>query len=556
MKLLTDLQKEILIAAAAVVMLLGALTGAPPAIAAERPNFVVIQTDDQSPLLLDSNYRGKDGRFHKTMPNTMREIVRSGTEFQNYYATSPVCSPSRASLLTGQYPHTNNLVTNVGPFGGWQGWSRLPIQDNNLPLALKKAGYRTSHFGKFINSYFDFDTGSPTRQVPRGWNRWYTASFRSGNNRFYGYPVNDDGRIRGPLGAKRYRYRDRIDPAACQVMTSGVRKPAGGPRVPCNYATDVFTRKAVNELSNRNRKPFYLQIDYDAPHGDVRPPEGPQPATRHIGKASRTPLKTSGSFNERDFSDKPSLIRQAAPWLLTSREKRKLRVSYRRQIESLMAVDEGVGEIVRSLRRSGELDNTYIFFVSDHGFFLGEHRFALAKFLPYEESSSVSMAVRGPGVPERGNSGEVVGNIDVPATIADLAGVSPGYRMDGRSLRRFWNNPHRRSTRPVEISLMRPADRNGVSSGAQSGVGQVSGKAPAFRYRGYRVGPYKLIRYWFGESELYDLSRDPYELRNRYDDPGYSEVRQYMDSHLEHVTGCTASECREELPPWPEPSLP
>ena len=141
MALLTDIRKEFLIAAAAAILLVGVLTGTPAAMAAERPNFVVIQTDDQSPELLDSYYRGNSGIYRRTMPNTLREIVRNGTEFQNYYATSPVCSPSRASLLTGQYPHTNDLLTNSGEFGGWQGWSSLPIQNENIPLELKTVSY-------------------------------------------------------------------------------------------------------------------------------------------------------------------------------------------------------------------------------------------------------------------------------------------------------------------------------------------------------------------------------------------------------------------------------
>ena len=501
MKLLTDIQKELLIAAAAALLLVGALAGAPSATAAQRPNFVIIQTDDQSPELLRSEYRGKNGKFRKTMPNTVRQIFQRGTEFRNYYATSPVCSPSRASLLNGQYPRNNNLLSNDGPFGGWQGWQSQAISRNNIPLALKQAGYRTSHFGKFMNSYFDLEAGRPTREVPRGWNTWFTASFRSGDNRFYGYPVNNGGQIQGPFGSRNYTIDKRIDPAACQVMTAKVRVEKGRPKERCNYATDLYTRKAVKELRSvgRKRKPFYVQIDYDAPHGDVRPPVGPQPATRHIGKASRTPLKTNPNFNEWDLSDKPSLIRAAAPRLLNGREKRKLKTAYQSQLESLMAIDESVKAIVKTLRRTGELDNTFIIFTSDHGYFLGEHRFALAKFLPYESSSSVSMAVRGPGVPRRSSSGEIVGNIDVPATVADLAGIEPDYLLDGRSLKAFWKDPNRRSRRPIAISLYNQTGEPQLPGESQlSGGPRVSARAPALRYRGYRVGPYKLVRYLSG----------------------------------------------------------
>ena len=546
MKPLTDIKREMLVAAAAVLLLAGVLAGAPAAASAQRPNFVVIQTDDQSPHLLKSAYRGRDGVFRPTMPNTVGKIFRAGTEFRNYYTTSPVCSPSRASLLNGQYPKNNNLLTNDGSFGGWLGWKGQAISENNIPLALKRAGYRTSHFGKFMNSYFELDTGRPTPDVPRGWSRWFTASFKSGDNLFYGYSVNDDGRIRGPFGKRNYTSKKRIDPPSCGLLTAKVRERPRGPEVRCNYTTDLFTRQAVRELREKGaRKPFYMQIDFDAPHGDVRFPVGPQPATRHIGKASRTPLTKDPSFNESDISDKPPLIQEAAARPLTGGDTRKLKGAYRSQLESLMAIDEGVGAIVKNLRRIGELDNTYIFFVSDHGYFLGEHRFSLAKFLPYESSSSVSMAVRGPGVPKFSSSNEVVGNIDVPATIADLASLETPYELDGRSLRGFWKDPGRRSRRPVGIALFSP-----------TATPQLSARAPALRYRGYRVGPYKLIRYWTGESELYDLSRDPYELSNVYEDPAYVAVRQYVVSHYDDVVNCVADGCRESLPPWPEPTLP
>ncbi len=544
MNLPSDIRKLLLAASAAALLLAGALAGPPAAVAAQRPNFVIIQTDDQSPHLLKSKYRGKDGRFRPTMPNTVEQIFRNGTEFRNYYATSPLCSPSRASLLNGQYPKNNGLRSNTGPLGGWTAWKALPISENNIPLALQQAGYRTSHFGKFMNNYFNLETGRPTRERPLGWSNWYTASFESRDNRFYGYSVNDDGRINGPFGTRKYTATKRIDPAACRLKTSKV-KVRGQGRVPCNYTADLFTREALKELRSRRDRPFYLQIDYDSPHGDVRPPSGPQPATRHIGKASRTPLLTEPSFNERDMSDKPSVVRDAAPRQLNRKEKSRLKRAYHSQLEALMAVDESVGAIVRALRRTGELDNTYIFFVSDHGYFLGEHRFALAKFLPYESSSSVSMAVRGPDVPRSSGSNEVVGNIDVAATVADLAGIEPEYDLDGRSLRRFWQDPTRRSRRPVGISLFN-----------QGTEALLSARAPSLRYRGYRVGPYKLIRYLVGGSELYDLSRDPWELRNRYEDPAYLEVRDYLESNFRQVINCVGAECRESLPPWPEPTPP
>ncbi len=529
-------------AAIAVLPLAAAIGREPSAARAERPNIVVIETDDQSARTMKASYRGKAGGYKKVMPNTLREVVRAGTEFRNYYATSPVCSPSRASLLSGQYPHNSGLVSNEGAFGGWTGWQNLPISEENVPVALQEAGYRTSHFGKFINDYFDDVAGRVDQTVPLGWNRWFTTAFAPGT-RYYGYRVNDNGYAIGPIGNPDYRSRGRtVDSRKCTAESLAKQDH----RKKCTYLNDVMTRAAVKEVRRRNDSPFFLQVDYQAPHGDIREPKGPQPATRHRGSAARTPLPKPPSFNEFDFSDKPASIQAAASQRLGGTQVSNLTGYYRRYLESLRSVDDGVGEIVKALKKTGQLDNTYIFFLSDHGYFFGEQRFTSGKFLPYEASSKVAMAVRGPDVPARGKSDEVTGNIDVPATVLKLAGAKPGYKVDGRSLRNYWRDPDLSSSRPIGISLATPVQETDAA---------ISVKAPALRYFAFRVGPYKFVRYRNDEVELYDLERDPWEIRNVAADPAYAGVLQYMSSHLDQVSDCHGNQCRQQLPPWPEPAL-
>lgn len=154
------------------------------------------------------------------------------------------------------------------------------------------------------------------------------------------------------------------------------------------------------------------------------------------------------------------------------------------------------------------------------------------------------MAVRGPTVPEGRKSLDVTGNIDIAPTALKLAGVTPDYEMDGRPLQSSWRNPGVRSRRPVGISLRllpRIADAG------------ISNKAPILNYEGFRVGPYKFVDYERGGQELYDLSRDPFEMNNRIGSARYAGVREYMESHLEEVARCEAAACRAALPPWPEP---
>ncbi|HMT04328.1 MAG: sulfatase [Solirubrobacterales bacterium] len=519
-----------------VALLLGHADAAPAA----RPNFVVIQTDDQNAATVRAKFRALDGSYRPVMPNTVRLLLNRGTEFTNHYASSPVCSPSRASLLSGQYPWNNGVLANEGPNGGWTGWQRHDIIEHNLPVTLASAGYRTAHFGKFTNSYFDEVNDRVDTTVPPGWSRWFTTAYMPGT-RFYGYRLNVDGRPVGPVGNPGYRAEGRgTDPAGCDVRRLDRIWPAG----PCHYLTDVMTAAAVREIRQEKQRPFYIQVDYQAPHGDVAAPRGPQPASRHLGTAARTPVPRQPSFNEADFSDKPPVIRNAAPRRMGSTEISALGRSYRSYIESLRAVDDGIGAIFQALEQSGRLSNTYVILTSDHGMFLGEHRFDWGKFLPYEDSSSVMTAVRGPGVSRGARSGELTANIDIPVTVMDLAGAKPDYPVDGRSMEPFWRNPSRKTNRPVAIAIDSRQTRANAS---------ISARAPALRYRGFRIGRYKYIRYDDGGEELYDLARDPDEMNNRFRSPAYSGVLAYMRENLGLVTGCAATTCREGLkaPPGP-----
>jgi len=506
---------------------------------AARPNFVVLQTDDQNAATVRARMRGQVGGFRRVMPHTLRQIVRKGTEFRNYYASSPVCSPSRASLLSGQYPWNNGIESNRGGDGGWTGWQNHGIYHQNLPVALQAGGYRTIHVGKFSNGYYDRARGRPESAVPPGWSDWFTTSYVRGT-RNYGYNVNVNGRVVGPVGDPLYgQAGPGIDPAACSPARLDEIWPSGG----CKFSSDVFAAAAIRTIE-RTDGPFYLHVDFQAPHGDKRGPRGPQPATRWLGAASETPLPRPPSFNEPNFTDKPDLVRSLAPRRMGSNQKRRLKHSYRRYLESLRSVDDGIGAILRSLRRSGKLRNTYVFVLSDHGLFLGEHRYDWGKFMPYEASSSPFMAVRGPRVPRGEVSRAVVGNVDVPVTIMRLARVRPGYEVDGRPLGRYWRHPDRRTYRPMPI----------VIGPGRGRAASVSAHAPALRYRGFRLGPYKYVAYARGGEELYDLSIDPEELRNRIDAPAYEGIARFMRSHLKEVTSCSGSACARTLAP-PEPSL-
>ncbi|MEX0620782.1 MAG: sulfatase-like hydrolase/transferase [Solirubrobacterales bacterium] len=520
-----------------------ALSAAPGFAQAARPNFVIIQTDDQNARTAKATLRKYLGGRALVMPNTVREIFRGGTEFSDYYVTTPTCAPSRASLLTGQYPQNSGLTENFGSGGGWSGWRNLPANQSNLPVALQEAGYRTSHFGKFINGYWQVDENRVETTVPPGWDNWFTTSYVS-QALHYGYQVNDNGVARGGYGNPMYNANLGTDPERCSVETLLRQGNANG----CRYQADVITRAAVREIRRNSGESLYLQIDYEGPHGDGRPPVGPQPATRHVGSTAWTPVARPPNFNESDMSDKSSVIQNSAPERMGFIRFQWLKYYYLRYLASLRAIDDGVGAIIETLRQTGKLENTYIFFLSDNGVFLGEHRFDHGKFLPYDGASQVAMAVRGPGVPGGGRSGELVANIDIAPTLLQLAGTSADWPVDGRTLIPFWRDPSRETRRPVGSTFAR------LQAELEPDEASLSAASPVLDYRGFRVGPYKYFRFnESGEEELYDMSRDPWELRNRINSPAYIQVKQYMRTHLPVVDGCVGAGCQAPLPQWPSP---
>jgi len=521
--------------------------GLPPAARAagevSRPNVVLIQTDDQSLISLRARFRDYWDRQRRAMPNTLGLIGAKGVEFTNYYVSDPLCSPSRATLLSGQYAHTSNMKRNSGPEGGWTGWQTQPIMNENLAVALDRAGYHTAHVGKFTNGYVGETPDSVELTVPPGWDHWYVPSY--GNTLYYyGTLLNIDGVESGPLGSEGYDIGGReTDPPACTA--ANLLDPVPG--VVCNHSTDLFSRDAVAQIEQSGDQPFYLQVDYNTPHGDFRSPIGAQPLSRHYDTALKTVMKRPAGFNEADVSDKPSFIRQMPR--LSAGEIKQIGVRWQKDLESLRGVDDGVGAIVKALRRTGKLANTYIFFTSDNGQFNGEHRMGSAKFLPYEPAARMPLLIRGPGIRPRTKTAELTANVDLAPTILSLTGARLPGGYDGRSLKPFWKSLKRRTRRPIVLEgFSGPNDVPPIAGDASA-----SAPAPPRNFSGLRAGRYKYIEYTSGDRELYDLRRDPAELINRAGDPAWRQVLRRMTRELAARKDCRGSVCRAQTNPLPAP---
>jgi len=532
--------------------------GAAQQSAKQKPSFVVIQIDDAT---LDQLYASLNvgGIDVQAMPYTLSLIAGRGITFNRYYVPYPLCCPSRVSLLTGRYAHNHNVRGNVPPNGGFTGFKARQAYAHNLAPWLQAAGYRTIHIGKFLNGYGDepFDEG---KDVPPGWNAWHSVLRADTNHYFYGYTLNDNGVLDGPFG----------DSGSWDTREYGERDDFGCPTAPlngkpCFYETDVFNRIASEEMYGTSpEQPFYLQLDYTAPHGDFRRPAGPEPATRHYNTFAGAPYPhdRAQGFNEGNVNDKPRFIREA-PYL-SLQDIHTYRVYYQKALESLRSVDEGVKQVVDTLGGLSRLRNTYIIFTSDNGFFYGEHRLTGGKFIAYEPATHLPLLMRGPGIKPGTSTGELAANIDLAPTILELAGATADKSIDGRSLVPYMKDPSLRSRRPILFeSFVETADveANGEPTAQRSvkeviprtrkGDASASIVAPPKDYLGIRLGPYKYIEWPSGEKELYDITKDPYELNNIIRVRNLSPIRAFLHAQLVRLEACVGKTCQEVTPKFP-----
>jgi N-acetylglucosamine-6-sulfatase len=469
-------------------------TGAPDRAVAgdqgqERPNVVVIMSDDQTAV------------SQSVMTRTNALLGDKGATFTNSFVNWPVCCPSRATLLTGQYAHNHQVLGNAAPFGGFE---RLDTSET-LAVWLERAGYHTTHIGKFLNGYENSSVGAPP-----GWSQW------NGTKRtyvFYGEQLFVDG----------------------QLATYGsTGEDPDNPAQPETYSTDVFTDLAVETINERtpSGQPFFLSLAYLAPHSggpnSGRCAGSAKPAVRHKGTYDAEPLPAPPSFNEADVSDKPQGI--ATRPALTANQIANATRNYRCRLESLHAIDEGVERVVQALRAQDELDDTLIVYTADNGFFHGEHRIQTGKNRVYEEAIRVPLLMRGPGVPEGVTVDELAINADISATALDAAGAEAGRAQDGRSLIGLAEHPERRRGRELLIEQF---------TGDDDGDGQ-----PGVTYTAIRTAHLKYVENGTGELELYDLDADPYELTNLAGDPAYAAAQAALASRLATLRGCAGEGCR------------
>lgn len=450
--------------------------------APERPNVVVLETDDQTLAEME------------VLPNVRHLIGDEGVTFDNNFDSFSLCCPSRATFLTGQYSHNNGVRNNALPDGGFEKLDGT----NTLAVWLQRAGYYTVHLGKYLNGY---GRRNPL-EIPPGWSEWH-GSVDPSTYRYYGYTLNENG-----------------------VLTTYCAVPE-----PSCYQTDVQRDKA-NEIIRRRATggPFFLWVAFLADHsGGPREPGDPpnlatpDPAPRHRDRLAGTPLPQSPSFNEADVSDKPLQIRRRP--LINAPGQAAIQENWQQRRETLLAVDEAVASIVETLRATGELDNTLLVFTSDNGFFHGEHRIRSGKVLLYEESIHLPLLMRWTGntsLPRGVQRTQLAMNIDDAPTILAAAGAHPGRMEDGTSLLPLWRDGGRELGRDLLVDNM----------------------PGATHFDAIRTRNFMYAEYLNGDRELYDLKQDPYELQSQHANPVYDAVRASLAARLHDLVRCAGATCR------------
>ena len=501
----------------ALTLLAGAATaGAEPDArqADPRPNIVMVMSDDQSTGMLSK----------ATMPKTTKEIVRQGTSFEQAIATTPTCCPSRASFITGQYAHNHGVLEND--------YGLLGDDSSTLPTWLQAAGYRTIHVGKYMNR---FKKTQGAKTIAPGWDVFDAALEKYS---YYDYALR--------LNGKTKRYGDEDE----------------------DYLTTVLNGLAVDEVTEAaGKRPFYMQYTPYAPHiapGDKKRCDGAAvPAPEDMKLFEDEELPEPANFNEADVSDKPSFIQGLKE--LSAKKLADLERRYACALASLRELDRGVDDIIGALDDAGELEDTVLIFVSDNGFFYGEHRIPDAKQNPYEEALRIPLAMRIPpkflgGAKQVNKAGQLVANFDVTATILELAGATPCNSagtcrtLDGRSLLGLAAGVPgaQPADRALAVELKRIALNAPVLGGRACTYTGVRTPTHAYIHHTEALNPRSRACEPVDDVEWYDLEADPFELSSLDGAaPGSAnaETETALSERSARLADCAGIEGRNPLPP-------
>jgi N-acetylglucosamine-6-sulfatase len=412
-------------------------------------------------------------------------LIKQGVNFENGFVTTPLCCPSRVSVLTGEYVHNHQVYTDRMPLGGAPKFN----DTSSYAVWLKDAGYRTAYFGKYLN---DYDALQPFGYVAKGWEQWgvflgknLSADDDTGNAQFYSdFSMSENGKVVDYTGDKSI------------------------------FGADLITRKAVDYISEKRDEPFILTMAYYNPHSPYFWAERDDPQFRSNAALQAEPYRPP-NFMEKDVSDKPQYLQDLNPISVE-----KIDITYKQILRSLLSVDDGVASVLAALDKTGLDKKTVIVYLTDNGATVGDHRLGITKNCAYEACIRTPFIVYAPAMFPARQDTHLVANIDLAPTFAELAGASIPDTVDGLSL----------------VPLLKDSNTAWRDSlllehwPTEEGIGS---KIPEFY--AVRNADWKYVEYSTGEKELYDLKNDPYELENLADKPEQAEIQKQLKIRLDEL---------------------
>ncbi len=430
--------------------------------ASDKPNILFFLTDDLSWNLVPH------------MPN-VQALQKKGVTFSHYFVTDSLCCPSRSSIFTGKYPHDTGVLANSGAQGGYAAFEDGGNRNTTFATALAARGYHAKMMGKYLNGYQpQLENKDP------GWTDWAVA----GNGYpEYDYDLNQNGKL-VPYG----------DAAS-------------------DYLTDVLHGMAVDYVTPANT-PFVLEVATFAPHAPYTP------AQQDLGTYGAG-LPSVPSFNVPNVNP-PGWLEVHKP--LGPKEIKQLNNAFDLRVEAVQAVDRMIGDLMAKLAANGLDKNTYVVFSSDNGYHMGEHMLGAGKQTAFDTDINVPLIVVGPGVPAGVVDDHLVENIDLCPTFAELAGAQPLATADGHSLASLIHGQSADDWRNVVLvehkgGTMDPADpdnEQNVDGGPGSGPDPTTYEAIRMAGKSPDGGTTEkvFVSYIDGETEYYDIDKDPYEMTN------------------------------------------
>ena len=451
-----------------------------------RPNVLFIMSDDHASHAISAY-----GSRINTTPQIDR-ISKGGMRFNNCFCTNSICTPSRATILTGTYNHINGVTTLSTHMDG-----RLLT----YPKLMQQQGYQTAIVGKW-------HLGHGGIHDPTGFDYWNVLP-----------------------GQGLYH-----NPVMIEMGEETVRE---------GYVTDLITDFSLDWLRQRDQdKPFCMMVHHKAPHRNWEPDNKhagmyedediPEPVTFNDDYANRAKAAAAAKMRiDRDLTDKD--LKQPVPEGLTPQEEKQWK--YQRYIKDYLrciaSIDDNVGRLLDYLDEEGLTEDTIVIYTSDQGFFLGDHGWYDKRFM-YEESLRMPFLIRYPrGIVPGSVNDDIILNVDFPATFVDYAGIDIPAAFQGNSFRALLQGetPDDWQTAMYYRYWMHGAHHN------------------VYAHYGIRTLRHKLIYYYADpldqegavgpteepKWELFDLTRDPYELVNVYDDPSYKDVIKTLKADLSHL---------------------